>query len=80
MSDKTTLKRLEKRAAARRSHYTYAEYEREKLANMSDEQLQTELAAMLEVMRLLRDGGELWESYGEELAPQVLELLKDNGI
>lgn len=80
MKDKTTLKRLEKRAAARRSHYTFAEYEREKMANMSEEQLQYELTVMLEFMRGLRDSGKLLEYYGEELAPQVLERLKANGL
>lgn len=80
MNDKGTLKRLERRAAARRSHYTFAEYERAKLERMSAEQVQYELTVMLEFMRELRDSGKLLEYYGEELAPQVLERLKANGL
>lgn len=58
MKDKTTLKRLEERAA-RRPQNAYAEYERAKLDAMTDEQLARELDALTEVLRTLHDCGAL---------------------
>jgi trimethylamine:corrinoid methyltransferase-like protein len=55
MKDKTTLKRLEERAA-RRPQNAYAEYERAKLDAMTDEQLEREIAMMERLLAMIKDG------------------------
>lgn len=73
MNDKTLLKRLEERAA-RRPQNAFAEYERDRLDNMTDEQLEREL----EVLRTLRDVGALGDVLKDErLELEALELLRE---